>query len=238
MQLWTTIGINWDTLALARDKTLTRAGHSLQVAIPPFPEDQGDGGWIGSNILRRPRPVIRWRKQVWILEETEEVGEVIESVSSVERVGSTHPGSVVLATTESIAGKLLPSVSEIPGTLSWNPTRNQGRAETWIFPKRKRTLQSGRVEILLWIWWVEKLRHSPCLLPHQVLKFQEKEDVDLCVDRLPFYPAGREHELFGSQKAGSIEKSRILMEWSSQLDDHSGTTLWGWIGDCRLSGLS
>ena len=106
---------NWDQLryflTLARDKTLSRAGNSLQVShstvfrkIKTMEDDLGvtlfENTSAGYSLTEAG---------LNLLEEISEVGEVIES--SLRRLNGLDQriqGSIVLATTESIAGKLLP----------------------------------------------------------------------------------------------------------------------------------
>ena len=106
---------DWDQLryflALARDKTLTRAGHSLQVSHSTvFRKIKAMEDELGVTLFENTSTGYSLTEAgLNLLEETEEVGEVIES--SFRRLNGFDQrirGSVVLATTESIAGKLLP----------------------------------------------------------------------------------------------------------------------------------
>ena len=106
---------DWDQLryflALARDKTLTCAGHSLQVSHSTvFRKIKAMEDELGVTLFENTSTGYSLTEAgLNLLEETEEVGEVIES-SFRRLIGLDQrvKGSVVLATTESIAGKLLP----------------------------------------------------------------------------------------------------------------------------------
>ena len=98
-------------LALAREKTLTRAGHSLQVSHSTvFRKIKAMEDELGVTLFENNSTGYSLTEAgMNLLEETEEVGEVIES--SFRRLNGLDQriqGSFVLATTESIAGKLLP----------------------------------------------------------------------------------------------------------------------------------
>ena len=106
---------DWDQLryflALARDKTLTRAGHTLQVSHSTvFRKLKAMEDELGVTLFENTSTGYSLTEAgLNLLEETEEVGEVIES--SFRRLNGLDQrirGSVVLATTESIVGKLLP----------------------------------------------------------------------------------------------------------------------------------
>ena len=106
---------NWDQLryflTLARDKTLSRTGNSLQVSHSTvFRKIKAIEDDLGVTLFENTSAGYTLTAAgLNLLEEIGEVGEVIES--SLRRLNGLDQriqGSIVLATTESIAGKLLP----------------------------------------------------------------------------------------------------------------------------------
>ena len=106
---------NWDQLryflTLARDKTLSRTGNSLQVSHSTvFRKIKAMEDDLGVTLFENTSAGYSLTEAgLNLLEEISEVGQVIES--SLRRLNGLDQriqGSIVLATTESIAGKLLP----------------------------------------------------------------------------------------------------------------------------------
>ena len=108
---------DWDQLrfflALAQNKTLTRAGRSLQVShstvfrkLKSMEEELGvtlfENTSTGYSLTNAGRQ---------LLEETQEVGDIIEtSFRKLNGLDQRIQGKIVLATTESMASKLLPKI--------------------------------------------------------------------------------------------------------------------------------
>ena len=116
---------DWDQLryflALARDKTLTRAGHSLQVSHSTvFRKIKAMEDELGVTLFENTSTGYSLTEAgLNLLEETEEVGEVIES--SFRRLNGleTHPGKRYSGYNRIDRRKTAPpQFPEIPGTIS------------------------------------------------------------------------------------------------------------------------